>query len=62
MEVILKFEGNIMFKEEDLIELNSRFYTNCKPLSRIFTLLTKIYFYYLFWIFYVIFGVLPLKS
>ena len=29
-----------MFKEEDLIELNSRFYTNCKPLSRIFTLLT----------------------
>ena len=29
-----------MFKEEDLIELNSRFYTNCKPISRIFTLLT----------------------
>ena len=29
-----------MFKEEDLIELNSKFYTNCKPLSRIFTLLT----------------------
>ena len=29
-----------MFKEEDLIELNSRFYTNCKTLSRIFTLLT----------------------
>ena len=29
-----------MFKEEDLIELNSRFYTNCKPFSRIFTLLT----------------------
>ena len=29
-----------MFKEEDLTELNSRFYTNCKPISRIFTLLT----------------------
>ena len=29
-----------MFKEEDLFELNSKFYTNCKPLSRIFTLLT----------------------
>ncbi len=29
-----------MFKEENFSELNSKFYTNCKPFSRIFTLLT----------------------
>jgi len=28
-----------MFQEEDFSELNSKFYTNCRPLSRIFTLL-----------------------
>ena len=49
-----------MFKEEDLIELNSRFYTNCKPLSRIFTLLTV---HTLLFILVILcyFGVLPLK-
>ena len=60
MEVILKFEGNIMFKEEDLIELNSRFYTNCKPLSRIFTLLTVPTLLFIL-VILCYFGVLPLK-
>ena len=49
-----------MFKEEDLIELNSRFYTNCKPLSRIFTLLTIPTLLFILVIF-CYFAVLPLK-
>ena len=49
-----------MFKEEDLIELNSRFYTNCKPLSRIFTLLTVPTLLFIL-VILCYFGVLPLK-
>ena len=49
-----------MFKEEDLIELNSRFYTNCKPLSRIFTLLTIPTLLFIL-VILCYFGVLPLK-
>ena len=49
-----------MFKEEDLIELNSRFYTNCKPLSRIFTLLTIPTLLFVL-VILCYFGVLPLK-
>ena len=49
-----------MFKEEDLIELNSRFYTNCKPLSRIFTLLTIPTLLFILVILCYL-GVLPLK-
>ena len=49
-----------MFKEEDLIELNSRFYTNCKPLSRIFTLLTVPTLLFILVILCYL-GVLPLK-
>ena len=49
-----------MFKEEDLIELNSRFYTNCKPLSRIFTLLTVPTLLFVL-VILCYFGVLPLK-
>ena len=49
-----------MFKEEDLIELNSRFYTNCKPLSRIFTLLTMPTLLFIL-VILCYFGVLPLK-
>ena len=29
-----------MLTDDDFIDLNSRFYTTCKPMSRIFTLLT----------------------
>lgn len=49
-----------MFKEEDLIELNSRFYTNCKPISRIFTLLTVPTLLFVL-VILCYFGVLPLK-
>ncbi|MGJ0297408.1 MotA/TolQ/ExbB proton channel family protein [Aliarcobacter cryaerophilus] len=49
-----------MFKEEDLIELNSRFYTNCKPISRIFTLLTVPTLLFIL-VILCYFGVLPLK-
>lgn len=49
-----------MFKEEDLIELNSRFYTNCKPISRIFTLLTIPTLLFVL-VILCYFGVLPLK-
>ena len=49
-----------MFKEEDLIELNSRFYTNCKPISRIFTLLTIPTLLFIL-VILCYFGVLPLK-
>ena len=49
-----------MFKEEDLIELNSRFYTNCKPISRIFTLLTVPSLLFIL-VILCYFGVLPLK-
>ena len=49
-----------MFKEEDLIELNSKFYTNCKPLSRIFTLLTVPTLLFIL-VILCYFGVLPLK-
>ena len=49
-----------MFKEEDLIELNSRFYTNCKPLSRIFTLLTVPTLLFIL-VILCYFGILPLK-
>lgn len=49
-----------MFKEEDLIELNSKFYTNCKPLSRIFTLLTVPTLLFIM-VILCYFGVLPLK-
>ena len=49
-----------MFKEEDLTELNSRFYTNCKPLSRIFTLLTIPTLLFIL-VILCYFGVLPLK-
>lgn len=49
-----------MFKEEDLIELNSRFYTNCKLLSRIFTLLTVPTLLFIL-VILCYFGVLPLK-
>ena len=49
-----------MFKEEDLIELNSRFYTNCKPLSRIFTLLTIPTLLFIL-VILCYFGILPLK-
>ena len=49
-----------MFKEEDLIELNSRFYTNCKTLSRIFTLLTIPTLLFIL-VILCYFGVLPLK-
>lgn len=49
-----------MFKEEDLIELNSRFYTNCKPLSRIFTLFTVPTLLFIL-VILCYFGVLPLK-
>ncbi|MDX9814952.1 MAG: MotA/TolQ/ExbB proton channel family protein [Sulfurimonadaceae bacterium] len=49
-----------MFKEEDLIELNSRFYTNCKPISRIFTLLTIPTLLFILVILCYL-GVLPLK-
>ena len=49
-----------MFKEEDLIELNSRFYTNCKPISRIFTLLTVPTLLFILVILCYL-GVLPLK-
>ena len=49
-----------MFKEKDLIELNSRFYTNCKPLSRIFTLLTIPTLLFIL-VILCYFGVLPLK-
>lgn len=49
-----------MFKEEDLIELNSRFYTNCKPLSRIFTLLTVPTLLFIL-VILCYFAVLPLK-
>ncbi|MGJ0302872.1 MotA/TolQ/ExbB proton channel family protein [Aliarcobacter cryaerophilus] len=49
-----------MFKEEDLIELNSRFYTNCKPPSRIFTLLTVPTLLFIL-VILCYFGVLPLK-
>ena len=49
-----------MFKEEDLIELNSRFYTNCKPLSRISTLLTVPTLLFIL-VILCYFGVLPLK-
>ena len=49
-----------MFKEEDLIELNSRFYTNCKPLSRIFTLLTIPTLLFIL-VILCYFGVFPLK-
>ncbi len=49
-----------MFKEEDLIELNSRFYTNCKPLSRIFTHLTIPTLLFIL-VILCYFGVLPLK-
>ncbi len=49
-----------MFKEEDLIELNSRFYTNCKPLSRIFTLLTVPTLLFIL-VILCYFGLLPLK-
>ena len=49
-----------MFKEEDLIELNSRFYTNCKPISRIFTLLTIPTLVFIL-VILCYFGVLPLK-
>lgn len=49
-----------MFKEENLIELNSRFYTNCKPLSRIFTLLTVPTLLFIL-VILCYFGVLPLK-
>ena len=49
-----------MFKEEYLIELNSRFYTNCKPLSRIFTLLTIPTLLFVL-VILCYFGVLPLK-
>ena len=49
-----------MFKEEDLFELNSRFYTNCKPLSRIFTLLTVPTLLFIL-VILCYFGILPLK-
>ena len=49
-----------MFKEEDLTELNSRFYTNCKPISRIFTLLTVPTLLFVL-VILCYFGVLPLK-
>lgn len=49
-----------MFKEEDLTELNSRFYTNCKPISRIFTLLTIPTLLFVL-VILCYFGVLPLK-
>ena len=49
-----------MFKEEDLIELNSKFYTNCKPLSRIFTLLTVPTLLFIL-VILCYFGILPLK-
>ena len=49
-----------MFKEEDLIELNSRFYTNCKPISRIFTLLTIPTLLFIL-VILCYFGILPLK-
>ena len=49
-----------MFKEEDLTELNSRFYTNCKPISRIFTLLTVPTLLFIL-VILCYFGVLPLK-
>ena len=49
-----------MFKEEDLFELNSKFYTNCKPLSRIFTLLTVPTLLFIL-VILCYFGVLPLK-
>ena len=49
-----------MFKEEDLIELNSRFYTNCKPISRIFTLLTVPTLLFIL-VILCYFGILPLK-
>ena len=49
-----------MFKEEDLFELNSKFYTNCKPLSRIFTLLTIPTLLFIL-VILCYFGVLPLK-
>ena len=49
-----------MFKEEDLIEFNSRFYTNCKPISRIFTLLTIPTLLFIL-VILCYFGVLPLK-
>ncbi|PRM89709.1 hypothetical protein CJ671_06210 [Aliarcobacter cryaerophilus] len=49
-----------MFKEEDLIELNSKFYTNCKPLSRIFTLLTVPTLLFIM-VILCYFGILPLK-
>ena len=49
-----------MFKEEDLIELNSRFYTNCKPISRIFTLLTVPTLLFIL-VILCYFAVLPLK-
>ena len=29
-----------MLTDDDFIDLNSKFYTTCKPMSRIFTLLT----------------------
>ena len=49
-----------MFKEEDLTELNSRFYTNCKPISRIFTLLTVPTLLFVL-VILCYFGILPLK-
>ena len=49
-----------MFKEEDLFELNSKFYTNCKPLSRIFTLLTVPTLLFIL-VILCYFGILPLK-
>ncbi|PRM99010.1 MotA/TolQ/ExbB proton channel family protein [Aliarcobacter cryaerophilus] len=49
-----------MFKEEDLFELNSKFYTNCKPLSRIFTLLTVPTLLFIM-VILCYFGILPLK-
>ena len=49
-----------MFTDDDFIELNSKFYTTCKPLSRIFTLLTVPAALFII-ILFCFLGVLPLK-
>ena len=49
-----------MFKEEDLIELNSRFYTNCKTTFKNFHTTYCAYFIIYFG-YFMLFWVLPLK-
>ena len=49
-----------MLTDDDFIDLNSRFYTTCKPISRIFTLLTVPTLLYAIVVLCYL-GVLPLK-